>query len=47
LISPATLLADDLVGPPVVMVMREKDKGDYIGSHDILAIKVGDIINVM
>ena len=28
------------------MVMREKDKGSYTGSQDVLNIKAGDIINV-
>ena len=46
LYSPATSFAGELVGPPVVMVMREKDKGSYTGSQDVLNIKAGDIINV-
>ena len=44
--SPATLLAGELIGPPVVMVMREKDKGSYTGSRDLLNVKTGDIIDV-
>ena len=41
-----TLFASELVGSPVVMVTREKDKGSYTGLHDILNVKAGDIINV-
>ena len=29
------------------MVLHEKDKDSYTGSHDALNIKAGDIINVM
>ena len=47
LYSPATLLAGGLIGPPVVMVMREKDKASYTRSRDFLNIKTGDIIDVM
>ena len=47
LYSPATLLAGELIGPPVVMVMREKDKASYTRSRDFLNIKTGDIIDVM
>ena len=45
--SPATLLAGELIGPPVVMVMREKDKSSYTRSRDLLDVKTGDIVDVM
>ena len=39
--SPVASFAGKLDTPLVVMVMHKKDKG----SHDILKIKAGDIIN--